>query len=130
MPTARKSTKKVPKVKVEVPKPNESLYQLGLDCRRMVQIKEQIDELEKEKKELDRYIKKAITARGEAVLIDDPERAGVKYMVKIIEVVTSRLDTALVKRVLDDEQIELCSKESKSERMTIEEMNTEREAIL
>lgn len=130
MPTARKSTKKVPKMKVEVPKPNEALYQLGLDCRRMVQIKEQIDELEKEKKELDRYIKKAITARGEAILIDDPERAGVKYMVKIIEVVISRLDTALVKRVLNDEQIELCSKESKSERMTIEEMNTEREAIL
>lgn len=125
----RKSATKI-KGKVETPKPNDAIYQLGLDCRRMVEIKARLDELEKEKKELDKYIKKAITARGEAVTVKDPERPGVRYMVKITEVVSSRLDTALVKRILDDEQIELCSKESRSERMTIEELNTEREVVL
>ena len=110
MAVAKKST--TTKTKVKTPKPNEATYQLGLDCRRMVEIKAQLDELEKEKKELDKYIKKAITARNEAVTVKDPERPGVRYMVKIIEVVSSRLDTALVKRILDDEQISLCSKES------------------
>lgn len=123
------TVRKVKKAKVNTPKPNEAIVQLGLDCRRYVELKAQLAELEKEKKELDKYIKKAITTRGSAVTVKDPERPDVSYMVKISEVATTRLDTELVKRILDDEQIELCSKTSTSERMSIEELDSGKEVI-
>lgn len=122
--TAKKGTKSAKAKRVD------PMYQLGLDCRRLVEIKAQLDELEKEKKELDKYIKKMIETRNSAVVIKDPEREGTAYSVKITEITTSRLDTTLVRRLLDDEQIELCSKESKSERMSIEELSLEYEGTL
>lgn len=122
--------KRTTKTKVKTPERPDPAVQLGRDCRRLVEIKAQLDELEKEKKELDKYVKKVITTRNAAVMVNDPDLEGVVYSVKIMEITTSRLDTALVRRILDEEQISLCSKESTSERMSIESMTMEYTPVL
>lgn len=92
-------------------------------CKQYIDVKHQMDELEAIKKNLSALIKKAVPDRGAAKAFGDPEIAGRLYTVKIAEVESRRLDQDLVKKFLSDEQLEVCQKVVKSERMTVEAMD-------
>lgn len=101
---------------------DQQAYIVGL-CKQYIDVKRRMDELEAAKKNLSALIKKAVPDRGAAKAFGDPEIAGRLYTVKITEVESRRLDQDLVKKFLSDEQLEVCQKVVKSERMTVETMD-------
>lgn len=101
---------------------DQQAYIVGL-CKQYIDIKQRMDELEAAKKNLSALIKKAVPDRGAAKAFSDPEIAGRLYTVKITEVESRRLDQDLVKKFLSEEQLEVCQKVVKSERMTVETMD-------
>jgi len=101
----------------------ENWHALAKMCRRYVELKAQMDEMEKEKKALSALIKQAVPERGQAKGIGDPEIAGRVYNIKITEVQSKRMDQDLVRKFLTDEQIEVCTKIVTSERMTVDAMD-------
>lgn len=98
----------------------ENWHELAKMCRRYVELKAQMEEMEKEKKALAGLIKQAVPERGKAKGLGDPEIAGRIYTIKITEVQSKRMDQDLVRKFLTDEQIEVCTKLITSERMTVE----------